>query len=295
VEVFGLYPHAHYLATEMVAKAKLPDGRIQPLLHIRQWDFDWQDEYRYAKPFILPKGTTIAFRYVFDNSRANLRNPHSPPRAITYGPNSTNEMAELLLQVSPRAPDDLAVLGRYSAMRAIASEIQLSLKKLEKSPNDPAEHRALARRYLQLGESGEAIRHLNEVVRLEPEQGRNHYLLGDALAEAGQLDEALAAFREAMKLEPEQPQPYDAAARALVLHPNPSVRNPSEALVLSQRAVGLSKRKDLTFLETLLQVHLSLGQVMEAKRVAAEAIELARSTGNAQAAEVLQHQLEQMR
>ena len=41
------------------ADGALPDGTDRPLITIRDWDFRWQDVYRYATPFVLPKGTTI--------------------------------------------------------------------------------------------------------------------------------------------------------------------------------------------------------------------------------------------
>jgi hypothetical protein len=36
--------------------AELPDGTARRLLRIEDWDFNWQDTYAYAEPFVLPKG-----------------------------------------------------------------------------------------------------------------------------------------------------------------------------------------------------------------------------------------------
>ena len=55
-KVYNAFAHAHYLAKQMKAEATLPDGSTRPLIWIRDWDFNWQDGYRYKKPFILPKG-----------------------------------------------------------------------------------------------------------------------------------------------------------------------------------------------------------------------------------------------
>ena len=65
----------------------------------RAWDFDWQDQYRYRDPIRLPAGTELAMEYVFDNSAANARNPHQPPRRVVYGPAASDEMGDLWLQV----------------------------------------------------------------------------------------------------------------------------------------------------------------------------------------------------
>src|SRR5712692_7643557 len=81
LEVLAIQPHAHNLARRMDASATLPDGSARPLISIPDWDFRWQDVYRYAKPFVLPAGTVLSMRFTYDNSADNPRNPSRPPRA----------------------------------------------------------------------------------------------------------------------------------------------------------------------------------------------------------------------
>ena len=102
VELLGVLPHAHYLAKRMEGYAVLPDGSRHDLLLIKDWDFNWQGDYRYAHPVHLPKGTTLAMRFAYDNSSKNVRNPNHPPRRVRYGLQTTDEMAELWFQVLPR-------------------------------------------------------------------------------------------------------------------------------------------------------------------------------------------------
>ena len=92
----------------MKVTAKFPDGRIEPLIWIRDWDFNWQGSYRYAEPVRLPKGTRIEMSYVYDNSAGNPHNPSNPPKRVTFGEQTTDEMALLFMQVVlPRADDVL--------------------------------------------------------------------------------------------------------------------------------------------------------------------------------------------
>lgn len=112
VEVTGIIPHAHYLAREMRGWAILPDSRRVPLITILDWDFNWQQHYRYAQPFILPEGTRFEMEFRYDNSAANPRNPFSPPQRVVWGPDSTDEMAGLHLQVIPHNNDDAQELGQ---------------------------------------------------------------------------------------------------------------------------------------------------------------------------------------
>src|SRR5258708_24872666 len=58
-EIRAIQPHAHYRARSVSAIARLPDGTRRPLIAIRHWDFNWQDQYRYAMPFWLPAGTKL--------------------------------------------------------------------------------------------------------------------------------------------------------------------------------------------------------------------------------------------
>ncbi len=62
VDVLSVYPHAHYLATDMRVTARRPDGTTETLLHIPHWDFQWQDQYRYAAPVALPRGTVLTMQ-----------------------------------------------------------------------------------------------------------------------------------------------------------------------------------------------------------------------------------------
>jgi hypothetical protein len=110
VGVLGIYPHAHYLGDEMRVWADLADEGREWLLRIDDWNFNWQDEYRYAEPVRLSRGSIIRMEYSYDNSESNPQNPNRPPSRVTYGPNSDDEMGDLVLQVLPRSKADRAVL-----------------------------------------------------------------------------------------------------------------------------------------------------------------------------------------
>jgi len=106
VDLIGITPHAHWLCKEMQVDARFPDGKVTPLIRINDWDFNWQGQYRYAEPVKLPKGTRVEMRYVYDNSAANPHNPSSPPKAVTFGEQTTDEMGfAFLLVVLPNRED----------------------------------------------------------------------------------------------------------------------------------------------------------------------------------------------
>jgi len=117
VTAYALYVHAHYIAKEIKGTATLPDGTSKPLIRIRDWDFNWQDPYIYETPVLLPAGTRLDVRFVYDNSPRNPKNPSVPPRPVTWGEETFDEMASFTLLVVPVREDDRAALGRLNGER----------------------------------------------------------------------------------------------------------------------------------------------------------------------------------
>jgi len=112
VDVFAVNPHAHYICREMVAYAVLPDGSRKTLIHIPEWNFDWQQNYEYVKPIRLPAETRVEMEFTYDNSVENPRNPNHPPKRVVLGPGSTDEMAGLHIGVAPVDEDDAEELAQ---------------------------------------------------------------------------------------------------------------------------------------------------------------------------------------
>lgn len=104
VDLYGVFPHMHLIGHTVKMTATLPDGTIKPLISIPDWDFNWQNYYQYAEPVHLPAGTKLNGRWTYDNSADNPANPSRPPKRVTYGEQTTNEMAILILDVIPKGP-----------------------------------------------------------------------------------------------------------------------------------------------------------------------------------------------
>lgn len=110
VEAVQVGGHAHYICREMELRATLPQGRRIDVLTIDDWDLDWQDQYQFQQPLELPAGTRLDVRLKYDNSADNPENPFSPPRRITWGRESTDEMGSVTLLVVAKDPGDHAEL-----------------------------------------------------------------------------------------------------------------------------------------------------------------------------------------
>jgi tetratricopeptide (TPR) repeat protein len=234
VDVLAIQPHAHNLARRMEATAILPDGGMQWLIAIDDWDFRWQDVYRYKRPLMLPKGTTIAMRYEYDNSAANPRNPHSPPARVVWGQNTTDEMGDLWIQMAARANGGFTALSEDVERKRSTEDLTAYTKLLQADPANPLRHDAVAMLYLEARRLDDAIGHFRQSLELNPSSASTHYNLGYALALRGHRDEAVTHFREALRLDPGYAQAHNNLAAMLQL-----AGRVDEALDHFRRAVAL--------------------------------------------------------
>jgi tetratricopeptide (TPR) repeat protein len=275
VELLAIQPHAHNLARRMEASATLPDGVTRRLIAIDDWDFRWQDVYRYVTPVPLPKGTTIAMRYTYDNSTGNARNPHQPPARVVWGQNTSDEMGDLWLQVVPRANADFAVLERDFQRKTLTEDLAAYTKLLEADPNNALRHDAVGDLLLQAGRFDDAIVRYRGSLDLNTRSASTHYNLGYALSARGRRDEAIVQFREALAIDPDYAQAHNNLGALLQVG-----GRFDEALTHYQRAVAL--RPDNVDAVTNLGLLLSMlgrpGDAMARLRTA-----IARDAGNAQA------------
>jgi tetratricopeptide (TPR) repeat protein len=271
VDVVSIYPHAHYLGKEMRGTATLPDGSIRSLIWIRQWDFRWQDRYRYKTPLFLPKNTRLSMRFTYDNSAANPANRQHPPQRVRSGPRSTDEMGALWLEVVPRRAEDAAILNADFYRRTLLDNIESAELTVRTDPRNAAAHNLLAMTYLQTGRVADArtqleealrldpgdaevhsnfgtvlqaqgliaesTQHLQAAVRLAPKDDRVHFNLGNALLAAGQGDAAMREFETAVRLNPDNADAH--FNLAMILGPRNRI---DEAIVHLKRVVEVNPR-----------------------------------------------------
>lgn len=100
VEIHTLFPHMHLLGKRMSLVAKIPGGKEQTLIDVRDWDFNWQLIYEPSKTITLPKGTELTLTGWYDNSASNPRNPHRPPQEMGFGERTVDEMCYFLSTIT---------------------------------------------------------------------------------------------------------------------------------------------------------------------------------------------------
>jgi Tfp pilus assembly protein PilF len=231
VELLAIYPHAHYLGKDIQAYATFPDGRKETLIHIPRWNLNWQAVYRYQEPVLLPKGTTVSLRYVYDNSEENPLNPNRPPARVMGGNRSSDEMCHLWLQVLPvhydsargdprmvlqealarhnleKNPADFEAHYNLAAMMQAKGQLADATKEYEAAlhlrPNDAAANNALGAALLAAGRPDKAVQYLSRALQLRPDYFDAHYNLGQALASQDNFEDAAKQFRQALLAQPD--------------------------------------------------------------------------------------------
>jgi mono/diheme cytochrome c family protein len=106
VTLISLLPHMHLVGKEIKLTATLPDGKVEPLMWIKDWNFYWQDNYVYHEPLKLPNGTKLDILCRYDNSEENPLNPSKPPKRVLFGNGSTDEMCFGIFQLVVDHPSE---------------------------------------------------------------------------------------------------------------------------------------------------------------------------------------------
>ncbi len=89
--LLSFMPHMHLRGTSAKYVATYPDGRVETLLSVPDYDFNWQSVYRFEKPLAMPKGTKLTWTAHWDNSADNPRNPDST-KEVRWGLQTWDEM-----------------------------------------------------------------------------------------------------------------------------------------------------------------------------------------------------------
>jgi hypothetical protein len=117
VSLLSVLPHAHLLCTSWKVWAIKPGGDTIKLVKIDSWNFRWQGNYRFPTMQRLPAGSRLEADVTYDNTATNPRQPNSPPRSVTWGENTSDEMLVGFFDLVPyRAGDEAVALATRSAV-----------------------------------------------------------------------------------------------------------------------------------------------------------------------------------
>ena len=92
ISVISITPHMHLLGKGWEVYAVTPSGERINLIEIQDWDFDWQGTYHFDRFIVLPIGTKVHAIATYDNTANNPLNPNNPPKLVTWGEKTSDEM-----------------------------------------------------------------------------------------------------------------------------------------------------------------------------------------------------------
>ena len=89
--LISMFPHMHLRGKAFEYRIDGGNGRMETLLKVNHYDFNWQLNYRLAEPRPIRTGTRLVCEGYFDNSANNPRNP-DPGAEVRFGEQSWEEM-----------------------------------------------------------------------------------------------------------------------------------------------------------------------------------------------------------
>ena len=90
--IISIAPHMHLIGKSIKSWALSPTGDTTKLIKIDNWDFHWQGSYLFKKAMKLPRGSKLQSEAYYDNTMNNINQPNNPPKIITLGEATTDEM-----------------------------------------------------------------------------------------------------------------------------------------------------------------------------------------------------------
>ena len=146
--------------------------------------------------------------FTYDNSENNLANPYTPPKRITYGPESTDEMAEIWFQFVLNTTVDRAVFAEHVKKKNTEVLIQFGHSRLGRETNDPNLLMITAQANLAEGNQKVAFNTFSRVVQMDPKRFNAWFNMGAMLRSSGQNHAAKQAFGNVIRIDPNDAEAY---------------------------------------------------------------------------------------
>jgi hypothetical protein len=112
ISVLGVFPHMHLLGKNWEVYVQHPDGSKTNVIKIPDWDFNWQGGYYFDRFLVAKKGSKLIAKATYDNTTDNPSNPNNPPKLVTWGEKTSDEMFYLpFLYVPYKNGDENVTFG----------------------------------------------------------------------------------------------------------------------------------------------------------------------------------------
>jgi cytochrome c-type biogenesis protein CcmH/NrfG len=138
----------------------------------------------------------------------------------------------------------------------------------------------------------DAVTHLREAIRINPEPASPWYNLAIAYTSQHHLDAAVACDQEALRRDPNNPKYLNDLAWIYATCPNAELRNGPEAVRLAAQACHLTRRRNLAMLDTLAAAFAEASQFDDAVKTTEELLARALSSHDTNTADTARLRLQ---
>jgi tetratricopeptide (TPR) repeat protein len=174
-----------------------------------------------------------------------------------------------------------------------AEAIKVYRQMIDRVPGDEKAHYNLATVYKRKGDLKNALYYYKGAARLKPDYIHALYNVGELSVLLGLTKEGVSSYRRALEVNPDFLPALTNLARVLATYPDPSVRDPDEAVRLAEKAAKIADEKVGFVLDTLSLAYAAAGRMSDAERSLQRAIELAESQGKQKLAQQMRRRLQQ--
>jgi mono/diheme cytochrome c family protein len=114
--IHSAFLHQHVLGKSTSIELIREDGMELMLVDIRDWDFDWQDEYVFEEEIIMQPGDKLRLTCTWDNSAANqqfVKGKQLSPQYVEFGEGTVDEMCVNYFYVTKVKEEDKGVQQEF--------------------------------------------------------------------------------------------------------------------------------------------------------------------------------------
>jgi len=104
--LLGVAPHMHLLGKKIKVYSVNTAGDTNKIIDVPKWDFHWQGFYSLPRIRKVTVASHIRAEAEFDNTTANPENPSSPPRDVSLGEGTRDEMMLVYFIFTAYQPGD---------------------------------------------------------------------------------------------------------------------------------------------------------------------------------------------
>jgi len=134
ISMIGITPHMHLLGQDWKVYLENTSGDSINLIKIPEWDFNWQGGYFFDRLIVAEKGSKVHAIATYDNTAENPSNPSNPPRTVSWGENTTDEMYYLPIAYIPYRDGDEEII--FADLTSSTDDLALATSTIELiSPN----------------------------------------------------------------------------------------------------------------------------------------------------------------